>query len=32
MQKFFDALGSGSVDDVPEGSDDDEQVEAEAKR
>merc|ERR1719470_387190 len=32
MKKFFDALGSGSVEDVPEGTEDDEQVEAEAKR
>lgn len=32
MKKFFDALGSGSIEDVPEGTEDDEQCEAEAKR
>merc|ERR1719402_237241 len=32
MEKFFDMLGSGSPDDVPEGSDDDESVEEENSR
>ena len=32
MKKFFDALGSGSLEDVPEGTEDDEQCEAEATR
>ena len=32
MAKFFDMLGSGSPDDVPEGSDDDESVEEENSR
>ena len=32
MKKFFDALGSGSYDEVPEGDEDDEKVEAAAQR
>eukprot|EP00092_Neocalanus_flemingeri_P034413 GFUD01037422.1.p1 GENE.GFUD01037422.1~~GFUD01037422.1.p1 ORF type:complete len:714 (-),score=230.81 GFUD01037422.1:107-2248(-) len=32
MEKFFEVLGSGSPDDVPEGSDDDESADAGAKK
>merc|ERR1719318_2283356 len=32
MEKFFEMLGSGSADEVPEGSDDDESVEEENSR
>lgn len=32
MEKFFEMLGSGSPDEVPEGSDDDESVEEENSR
>ena len=32
MEKFFEVLGSGSPDDVPEESDDDESADAGAKK
>ena len=32
MEKFFEMLGSGSPDEVPDGSDDDESVEEENNR